>query len=193
MEFGVPSKKRVKIEKHPDTAVLTLLPFEGENTSRKIEFNPKAYEVMGLTPDELNMVAFSFNRSDYTQNAIVNANAFNSEASLKISKNGKLSNKAHYEELKSRYGVSMEEELELTLVDSGNRYGEEIVFSLVTLKSVQDAEPNQDPVVEEEEIKPESSYDNAPSEEALPPMESYSSFENADEKEQDDMPWSENQ
>lgn len=136
MEFGVPSKKRVaKAEKYPNTAVITLLPYEGENTSRKIEFNKKASEMMGFKADDINMVAFSFNRSDFTKNAVVNTNNINSDASLKVAKNGKVSNKSHYEEIKTRYGVSMEEELELTIIDSGNEFSGQPVFNLITLAS----------------------------------------------------------
>jgi hypothetical protein len=138
MEFGIPSKKRtVKKEKHPNTAVITLLPYEGENTSRKMEFNEKAYEVLGLKKDDTNKVAFSFNRSDMTQNAIVNANEFDSDASLNIAKNGKLSNKSHYEEIKKRYNEDAKSELELTVVDNGAKYNNQVVFDLVTLSSVQ--------------------------------------------------------
>lgn len=137
MEFGVPSKKRVAQEKYPETPVITLLPFEGENTSRKMEFNNKAYEILGLNQGDYNHVAFSFDKSDFTNNMIVNANEFKIDAALRISKNGKLSNKSHYEEIKNRYNVDMEKELELVLIQSDQQYSGHPIFKLVTLKSYQ--------------------------------------------------------
>jgi hypothetical protein len=171
MEFGVPSKKRVKTEKYPNTAVITLAPFEGENTSRKILFNNKAYEALGLTKGEINLVAFSFNKSDFTDNKIVNAATLNSDASLKISKNGTLSNKSHYEEIKTRYNVPMAGELELTVVDSGKEFAGVTVFDLVTLESVQQATSESE---SEEETAPETvegTQENVDPNE--PPLESY--------------------
>lgn len=140
MEFGVPSKKRVaKEEKYPNTAVLTLLPYAGENTSRKIEFNKKASEVLGFNKDEVNKVAFSFNRSDLSQNSVVNANELGSDAALNVAKNGNLSNKSHYVELKQRFGEAPESELELTILDTGNKFEGVTIFSLVKLSSLKEA------------------------------------------------------
>lgn len=146
MEFGVPSKRRTVKEKYPETPVITLLPFEGENTSRKMEFNKKAYEVMGLDPENTNEVAFSFNKSNYADNSIVNVNGFSIESALNLAKNHKVSNKAHYEELKKRYDVSLEEELELTIVDSGAEFQGNKVFKLVTVKSLEEANPLEEQV-----------------------------------------------
>jgi hypothetical protein len=133
MEFGVPSKKRVKSQKYPNTPVITLLKHEGGKASRKIEFNNKAYEVLGLVKNDYNKVAFSFNPSDMNSNMLVNAKDINTDAALKVAKNGIVSNKAHYEEIKNRLNTDMDEELELKLQDSGNMFKDSKVFTLVPM------------------------------------------------------------
>jgi hypothetical protein len=140
MEFGVPSKQRVKVEKYPELAVLTLHPHAGAKTSRKIEFNAKAYEVLGLKEGENNHVAFSFDTNNPNLNMIINANDFKMDAALKIAKNGILSNKPHYNEIKSRFNVTDADTLELTIVESGKEYKGHQVYRLATVESVEEGE-----------------------------------------------------
>lgn len=180
MDFGVPSKKRVATIKYPDTPVITLLPYEGENTSRKIEFNKKAYALMNLTLDDINDVAFSFNKSNFADNSVVNANSLSSDASLKVAKNGKISNKAHYEEIKTRYGAKMEDELELTIVDSGREFNGIKVFKLVTLESLNKS-------IEEEKAKGLEVEDEVVVEQEQTPVAPSTSFGSNEEEEEDKL------
>lgn len=207
MEFGVPSKKRVaKEEKYPNTPVLTMLPYAGENTSRKIEFNKKATEVLGFNQGEINKVAFSFNRSDLKQNSIVNANTLESDAALNVAKNGNLSNKSHYVELKQRFGEAPESELELTIVDSGNEFEGIKIFSIVKLSSLKEAmdtelnDENQSLEASEEEditdsligeLQKEEEEEETPNylDEESDEVASLSAIDDADEDDTSDLPF----
>lgn len=60
MNFGVPTQRIVrKVEKYPNTAVLTLSAHKGKGTSSSMVLNKKAVETLGL-PDNNATVAFSF-------------------------------------------------------------------------------------------------------------------------------------
>lgn len=60
MNFGVPNQRTAKkVEKYPDTAVMTLSVYGGKGTSRAMMLNKKAVELLGL-PEEGAVVAFGF-------------------------------------------------------------------------------------------------------------------------------------
>lgn len=64
MNFGVPTQKVVrKVEKHPETPVLTLGAYKGKGTSYSMFVNKKAVEVLGL-PENNATLAFSFDTDE---------------------------------------------------------------------------------------------------------------------------------
>ena len=59
MEFGVPNQRKKKEEKYPNEGVLTFCKLGKKGSGRKIEFNTKAAELLGLD-DKDAYVVFSF-------------------------------------------------------------------------------------------------------------------------------------
>lgn len=149
MNFGVQSKRKVKVEKYPNNAVITLPGVEDKGQNRKIEFNKAARELLGFNEDDYNEVAFSFDMTDLSINKIINANEFNSGANLKVTKSHSVSNKKHYNELKSRFNVEDKEDLELEIVWKGDMFKTDKIFDLrlLTQENI-----NTEPISETQEV-----------------------------------------
>lgn len=122
MHFGVPSKINKKIDKYPNTPVITLHPVEGKNSNRKIELNKKAFEILNFSENEINEIAFSFNPSNLNENLIINANSFDSGSNLKIKKNRSVANKRHYNEIKNRFNIEDKDIAEFVITETDIEY-----------------------------------------------------------------------
>ena len=126
MEFGLPKVKSLKTEKYENDGVLTFLP-TGPGLGRKMSFNKKAAEIMGLEGENL-QVSFSFSTG-----AIHIVNTFGTNITgLTVSKTGKsVSDKKHYEYIKySLYNSTEKDELELFLTETENTFEGRKVFLL---------------------------------------------------------------
>lgn len=126
MEFGLPKVKSLKTEKYENDGVLTFLP-TGPGLGRKMSFNKKAAEMMGLDDENL-QISFSFSAGAIH---IVNT-AGTAIAGLTVSKTGKsVSDKKHYEYIKySLYNSTEKDELELFLSETENSFEGRKVFLL---------------------------------------------------------------
>ena len=131
MEFGLGSRKKNVEERYPNNAVVTLPALE-EGKRTRILFNTKAYEVMGLTQNEENEVAFS---SDMENNLfIINANNYDSSANLTLRKNSTIANKIHYKAIKSIFFKNENEELNLEITETTNEFDGKKIYQLVLFK-----------------------------------------------------------
>lgn len=144
MQFGVPSKRKKKVEKYPNTPVITLPGISGKGKSRRLEFNNEAFRALGLQFKESNEIAFSLEPTDLSENLILNANKFSSGANLKVTKQGAVSNKKHYDELKTRFNIKTEDDLELTVIDTGRVYNDTPIFKVIRM-DVDNKEGNEMP------------------------------------------------
>lgn len=119
-----------KVEKHPNNAIITLLVDEGENKNTTMVLNEKAYEVLKLDPMEKNELSFSLNPSNYAENMVINANGFESKLNIIVRKNGRISHKKTYNDLRTRYGVDSTIELELEFTEMTTPFQGNTVFKL---------------------------------------------------------------
>jgi len=123
MEFGVPNQRRTtaKVEQFPNTAVMTLCEAGGKGTSRKISFNRKAIETLGL-PETNPMVAFSFPTGEVPR--VLNADQANvpNEYGIKVTKAGTISHKRTFDYITSTNGLTndVEHNFELTAEADSN-------------------------------------------------------------------------
>ena len=127
MEFGIPKVRQEKKEKYENEGVLTFLP-TGEKLGRKVILNKKAIEMLNINGSN-NQISFSFNGKEIY---IVNTSDNENVAGLKI---GKVSNgfadKKHYEHIKSKiFGLQPEDELELFMYETENKFNGNPVFGL---------------------------------------------------------------
>ena len=99
MNFGVPNQRKVKVEKYPDNAIVTVGIDGGKGKSRQLIFNKRACELLNITDDS--RIAFAFNGNEF---AVANTDQNGIDASVGIrvtkSKPRKISDKKTYDYIK---------------------------------------------------------------------------------------------
>ena len=127
MEFGIPKVREKKIEKYENIGVLTFLP-TGDRLGRKVVFNNKAIEMLGINEVD-NNISFSFSGTDVY---IVNTSGCGNCASLSVGKLSKsFSDKKHYNYIKKDiFNIDDSEELELILTETENEFHGRKVYLL---------------------------------------------------------------
>lgn len=130
LTFGIPTQRTVKVEKYPDTPVLTInaTPVE-QGKGYKFNLNPKACELLGCNFDNDVFVSFAFNEENvYIANTSDNPNVHD-RAKYRVGKTNKsFSNKPAHQYIQKHNLLGFNgEELEVRLVaDQG-------AFKLVNL------------------------------------------------------------
>lgn len=147
MIFGVPSQRKKKEEKYPNTAVATLSPYRGKGTSRTIALNEKAVEVLGL-PEEGARVAFSFTDGIFILNA--DQQGVPSVYALRVGKtNSSVSDKKTYEYISTQLNLNNSVENEFSLEQSTTEAGLTVFeFKAMVENEVKDA-PEVENIVED--------------------------------------------
>ena len=140
-QFGIPTTRTTRVEKYPDTAVLTIESTPAElGKGYKFNLNPKAVEVLALNFDEDAYVSFAFQENALYIANTTDVEGLNPRSQYRVGKtNHSFSNKpAHqYIEKHNLLGFNGEElDLQLVAVDGG--------FQLTRI-----VEENETPVQEE--------------------------------------------
>lgn len=137
MNFGVPNQRRVRVEKYPDKPVMTLLGYDDtkKGSGRKVEFNKKATELLGL-PENNATVAFSF-----TDDGIFVANGSQSgipdDYGLRITKTvpRSFSNKSHYEYIVKVFELDTDIDNEFSISETSRDEDGVTVYAITPLVS----------------------------------------------------------
>lgn len=111
IRFGVPKREiTAKKEMFPETAVITMLPWEGKGYNKKFEMNTKAVEMLGINAGE-DSVSFAFDDGDTFIAKVVN------DDSVLVGKNKAFSNKSYYDYIIKTYKLDNTKENYLELVE----------------------------------------------------------------------------
>lgn len=138
LNFGVPNLRTKKEEKYPNDGVLTVKVLEKKGGGRKIEFNPKAIEMLGIdVENEKNRVAFSF-VAGTTKIYIANRTGEDTKQDIKVTKQESISDKRYYEYIKKLLGLDIEgqEDVELKLTNVAGQYNGNNVYEVELLSTV---------------------------------------------------------
>ena len=102
MNFGVPSQRKVKVEKYPNNAIVTIGVDGGKGKSRQLTFNKRAAELLNITDDS--RIAFAFDGNKF---AIANTdqNGIDAKDGIRVTKSKprKVSDKKTYNYIKKIY------------------------------------------------------------------------------------------
>lgn len=135
LNFGVPNLRTKKEEKYPNDGVLTVKALEKKGNGRKIEFNPKAIEMLGIdVENEKNRVAFSF-IAGTTKIYIANRTGEDTKQDVKVTKQESISDKRYYEYIKKLLGLDIngQEDVELKLTNVAGNYNGNNVYEVELL------------------------------------------------------------
>lgn len=135
LNFGVPNLRTKKEEKYPNDGVLTVKALEKKGNGRKIEFNPKAIEMLGIdVENEKNRVAFSF-VAGTTKIYIANRTGEDTKQDIKVTKQESISDKRYYEYIKKLLGLDIngQEDVELKLTNVAGKYNGNNVYEVELL------------------------------------------------------------
>lgn len=151
--FGVPKQREAKLDKYPDTAVITIMALagEGKGVGRKIAFNKKALEVMGLVPGISN-INFAFDDSD----SKVFVAKHDGDDSVRLNKNYSISNKRLYDAITKTYDLDNAVDHEYSLGTSINVNG----FDIYPLEGI----PTENKVIEDTTDEVATDEGSAPAE-----------------------------
>ena len=140
MEFGLGKNKQTQ-DLYPGNAIINLPAYDESNTISKVTLNEKAYEILGLKIGEENEIAFSTSKSELKRTYLINANAYDSKANIKVKKNGSYSNKNNFTVLKERFRTEIKKELLLEVVLSDKEFAGQKIFELIKFKPEITEEP----------------------------------------------------
>lgn len=138
LNFGVPNLRTKREEKYPNDGVLTVKALEKKGGGRKIEFNPKAIEMLGIdVENDKNRVAFSF-IAGTTKIYIANRTGEDTKQDIKVTKQESISDKRYYEYIKKLLGLDIEgqEDVELKLTNVAGNYNGNNVYEVELLSTV---------------------------------------------------------
>jgi hypothetical protein len=123
LKFGLPKQRQGKVEKYPDTPVITMQEYKGKGYSKKFEFNAKAQELLNLNDDECYVAI------DYTNKCIVKVNG-DEPTALRLTKNSpkSFSNSKVYDYFIKNYELNAEVENELFLTSANQDYNGNSVY-----------------------------------------------------------------
>ena len=152
MEFGLGKNKQMRDE-NPTHAIINLSAYDENNTVSKVFLNKKAYEVLGLTTNEDNEIAFSTSKSDLKKTYLINANDYASKANIKVRKNGAYSNKNNFTVLKKRFNTELIDELLLEVVPTERVYDGQKIFEVVKFIPEEKTEELADLATQEDQIQ----------------------------------------
>lgn len=141
IRFGVPKREIIaKKEMFPETAVITMLPWEGKGYNKKFEMNTKAMEMLGINGGA-DSVSFAFDKGDAFIAKVVN------DDSVLVGKNKAFSNKSYYDYITAIYGLDSSKENYLAIVEK-IELPEITVFKLQPI--VPEATESTRPVIDKE-------------------------------------------
>lgn len=154
--FGAPNLRTPKVEKYPDMGVITLEPIVKEGGARRLLFNPKAIELLGInTENELNRVAFSFPAGTTDLYIANTSNVSDTKADVQVKKNNSISDKTYHESIKRLFGFDVKDDtvtFELHLATVVGKYNNQDVYKLEIISEVTNEVESTDVVVEETPI-----------------------------------------
>jgi hypothetical protein len=124
MNFGVPSQRKVKVEKYPNNAIVTVGVDGGKGKSRQLIFNKRACELLNITDDSRIAFAFEYNTTKFAL-ANTDQNGIDAKDGIRVTKSKprKVSDKKTYNYIKKIMNLDTDVEnlfeLQLSTEDNG--------------------------------------------------------------------------
>lgn len=161
--FGTPNLRAAKVEKYPDFGVITLEPIVKAGGGRRLAFNPKAIELLGVDVDnDKNSVAFSF-PAGTTDIYIANTTGTGEgKGKVNVKKAGTISDKSYHEYIKKLLGYDVNDDsvtFELKLASVVGNYNGNDVYKLEMLSEQESNDANAVQAATEAQVEEETTTD----------------------------------